>query len=110
MQAYQCLRTGVMYPEDYFENWGTRYGIGLGPVPVSEALTNNYTGKPVRSASGQGEEMYPVGNCMAQVQLVTVTESVYKDNAAVLAIDDPALNVRGVIMRDRQIANKRIRL
>lgn len=109
MQAYQCLRTGVMFPEDYFEGWGTKYGIGLGPVPVSEALTNNYTGKPARAAGGQGEEMYPIGTCCAQVQLVTVSDTVFKDNAAVLAIDDPALNIRGQIMRDRQIANKRIK-
>jgi hypothetical protein len=99
-----------MYPENYIEEWGTKYGIGLGPVPVSEALVNIYTSKPARSATGNGEEMYPVGNCGGQIQLVTVSDTVYKDNAAVLAIDDPAMNVRGVIMRDRQIANKRIRV
>lgn len=41
VKAYRCNRTGLMFPADYVDQWGIKYGIGLGSKPVSEALTNN---------------------------------------------------------------------
>jgi len=105
MNAFKCLRTGVLFPEDYYEEWGRKYGIGLGPKPVSEALVNLYTQK---KAGVEGKEMYPVGNCHASVQLVTVTEKEWDENAAVLMLDDPGMSKRGIIMRERQVANKMV--
>jgi len=105
VRAFRCSRTGLYFPADYVEGWGTKYGIGLGPTPVSEALVNNYQSVPI---AGEGTDaMHPVGNCHAQVDLVEVTQAEYNENAAVLVRDDPRMVRRASIMRGRQIAHSR---
>jgi len=32
MKAFQCSHSGLLYPEDYIKEWGTKYGRGMGPV------------------------------------------------------------------------------
>jgi len=106
MNALRCSRTGILFPDDYVENWGKKYGIGLGPVPVSEALVNLYDG---HEASGQGEKKsFPVGVCRAPLSFITVSEATFKENAAIIASDDINMNARAEVMRSRQRAHKRI--
>lgn len=102
MKAFRCSRTGVLFPGDYVEEWGKRYGIGLGSVPVSEALTNRYD-IPVASSRDERQTMHPVGVCRAQVDLVDVPEEEFTANAAVLAIEDISMERRAPIMRGRQL-------
>ena len=102
MNAFRCSRTGVLYPADYVEEWGRKYGIGLGPVPVSEALTNTYDA-PVAEAKADMRTMHPVAVCQAQVDLVNVTEEEFAEKAAVLHNDDPDYDVRARIMRGKQL-------
>lgn len=100
MKAFRCSRTGLFFPGDYVEEWGRRYGIGLGPTPISEALVNDYH----RKVCEDGEEpMHPVGVCHSQVDLVDVSEEEFNANRAILAIDDVKMNRRSEIMRGRQI-------
>lgn len=100
MRAFRCARTNLLFPEDYIEEWGRKYGIGLGPEPVSEALVNDYHRKVVEDGE---EPMHAVSVCRAQVDLVDVDPAEFEDRKAVLAIDDVKMNRRAEIMRGRQI-------
>jgi hypothetical protein len=99
MKAFRCARTGVLYPEDYVENWGRVHGIGLGDKPISEALINDYYSPVV----GEGEKaMHPIGSCRAQVDLVEVTEEEFDKNKAILHADDTDYRKRAEVMKSRQ--------
>lgn len=102
MFAFRCSRTGVLFPEDYVEEWGRTYGIGLGPVPVSEALINSYHA-PVAEAETAAQTMHPVAVCRAQVDRVEVTEAEFEANKAILAKDDKSYSQRVEIMRNKQL-------
>lgn len=104
MKAFRCSRTGVLFPPDFIENWGKKYGIGLGPIPVSEALVNDYLSKVSQNRDDE-RTMHPVGNCHAQVDCMEVTEEEFEANRAVLAIDDQDLRKRTAIMRGRQLVH-----
>jgi len=103
MNAFRCSRTGVLFPGDYVELWGVRYGIGLGPSPVSEALTNDYSMDPVGNNAAGSPAMHPVGTCGAQVDFVQISDGEFEIGRAVLAVDDPTMQVRAGIMRGRQL-------
>lgn len=98
---FRCSRTGMLYPDDYVEQWGRKYGICLGPVPVSEALVNEYHSPLIRNESDPAQTMYPVATCRAQIDLVEIVDP-NSSLIAVLAIDDPHMDVRSELMRIRQ--------
>jgi hypothetical protein len=100
MKAFRCSRTGMMFPADYVEQWGKTYGIGLGPVPVSEALVNDYE----REIAGDGDTgMHPLSVCKSQVDMVEVDEKEFDSKKAIIDIDDPKLRIRGQLMREKQL-------
>jgi hypothetical protein len=103
VKAFRCSRTGMMYPEDYVEQWGRKYGVGMGSTPISEALCNHYH-DPVAEGKGSDSTMHPVGLCRSQVDLVMVPESEYLANQAIVHNDDPDYLERSKIMRDKQLA------
>lgn len=96
MKAFRCSRTGLLYPSDYVEEWGRKYGIGLGPVPISEALVNDYH----RDIAG---DMHGLSVARAQIDMVEVTEEEFIQNQAILDIDDPKYKARSDIMRSKQL-------
>lgn len=100
MLAFRCSRTGLYFPEDYVEEWGKKYGHGLGPDPVSECLVNDYH-HPVNHKNSP--PMHPVSVCKAQVDLVDVSEEEFNSHRAIIAKDDPQLVRLSKIMRDRQM-------
>jgi len=100
--VFRCARTGLLYPPDYVENWGRKYGIGLGKEPISEALTNQYD-MPVAHARDTKNTMHPVGVCRSQVDFIEVSEEEFEQRKAILAIDDPDMQQRGQIMRNKQL-------
>lgn len=100
MKAFRCSRTGMMFPADYVENWGSKYGIGLGPVPISEALVNDYHRGPV---GGSDSGMHPLSVSRAQVDLVDVKEEEFIENEAILDIEDPSMRRRAPLMRAKQL-------
>jgi hypothetical protein len=102
MRAFRCSRTGVLFPADYVEEWGRKYGIGLGSVPISEALVNSYH-DPVCVAGDENTSMHPLANCRSQVDLVDVTEEEYFEKEAVLQVDDVNMSKRAQVMRDNQL-------
>jgi len=103
MKAFRCSRTGVLFPADYIEQWGIKYGIGLGCVPVSEALVNLYHIEPDFSKVSPDKAMYSVAACRAQVDFCEVTEEEWEKKKAVIAKEDQDYQIRSVIMRNRQL-------
>lgn len=99
--AFRCSRTGLYFPADYVEQWGRKYGDGLGPVPVSEALVNAYD-QPIPDTGRVGEAMHPLAVCRAQVDLVQITESEYESKRAIIDKHDPAMTERAALMREKQ--------
>jgi hypothetical protein len=92
----------MLFPPDYHEQWGRRYGIGLGTTPVSEALVNDYH-FTIAENKDPLLSMHPVSVCRAQVDLVDIPDgSPELDRIAVVAIDDPYMDKRANLMRERQ--------
>lgn len=102
MKYFRCSRTGVLFPPDYIEEWGRRYGIGLGSMPVSEALVNCYE-SPIGNCKDPLHTMYPVAVCRSQVDLVDIPDKDPQlEKKAILAIDDLDMVLRSEVMRQRQ--------
>lgn len=101
--AFRCAGCGIYYPSDYVKEWGRKYGIGLGPEPISESLDTDYLG----SIAGTDQEtaMHPVGVRRCQVDFVMVEETEYESKKAIIALEDKTMNKRVAIMRNKQIEN-----
>lgn len=104
MKAFRCSWTGLYYPADYFKEWGRKYGIGMGPEPVSEAL-NSRTDLPccLPDAGDMEHAMHPMEVTRAQLDLVDVTEAEYEAGRAILASEDPRYERRAAILRRKQL-------
>jgi hypothetical protein len=101
---FRCSRTGVLFPPDYVEQWGRKYGIGLGSTPISEALVNCYESGIGANPRDPMLSMFPIAVCRAQVDLVDIAD-VTGETMAIIAIDDPDMVKRSEIMRGRQRDN-----
>jgi len=100
---FRCARTGLLFPGDYIEQWGKKYGIGLGSEPVSEALVNMYEFPIARHKDDPMLSSHPVAVCRAQVDLIDLTEKqASAETKAILAINDVRMERRSAIMRERQ--------
>ncbi len=104
-QVYKCNRCGTFFPDDYYDNWGRKYGIGLGPTPVCEALDSKYDVPPIASVMDPSTFMHPVGVCRGNVIAADVDEAT---PTATLAIDDPYMIKRAAIMKEKQISKSNV--
>lgn len=109
--AFQCNHSGMHFPADYVKNWGKLYGIGLGPDPVSECLNSDYD-MPVPEITPDirswEQIMHPLITTKAQVDMMEV--AIDQVQYLVLAKDDPYLDERARIVRQKQLTNPRSRL
>lgn len=111
--AFRCGHSGLYYPGDYLKEWGRRYGIGLGPTPVSECLDSEYEVDPpaITPAIRRIEQiMHPLRVSMAQMDFHMVAPETLAGAAAVLADADPYMERRVEIVRARQLQNPAGRL
>jgi hypothetical protein len=103
---YRCARTGMYYPDDYVEQWGRKYGIGLGPKPVSEALVSSYH-MPIAIPEGSAEKaMHPLESCQAQmdyVDKIPAADIAAGKDATIIAMNDPDMRMRADLMREKQL-------
>jgi len=113
MLAYQCSSTGLLFPGDYIEEWGRKYGIGLGPVPVSEAWETMYdspVAMPNRDTRSLHDCGHPIRSCCAPVFPVQVTAEQFEKEKAICASEDPRGEARWKIVRAIQVKNKKGRI
>jgi hypothetical protein len=103
--AFRCSHSGLYYPADYVKEWGRKYGVGLGSKPVSEVLNSEYLFPAAKGLNGK--MMHPVGNTYSQVDFCYVEEAEYNKNQAILQSDDPTLEARSAIIREKQSQNPR---
>jgi len=97
INVYRCNKCGAVYPDDYYENYGRRYGKGLGRPPVCEALSSKYD-RPLKTNLNFPEKtMYPLCYCRGTMSLSTIDEKDY--TPLVLADDDKGFNIRAPIMQ-----------
>jgi len=110
IQAFRCDHSGLYYPADYVKQWGRKYGLGLGPTPCSEVLDSQDTMAIAVCDRDMSKTMQPVGNTFARVSMVDVEESVYEENRAILAIDDPYMEKRSKIIQAKQkVKNQKLK-
>lgn len=103
MKAFRCSRTGVLFPSDYYEKWGSRYGIGMGRIPVSEAVCTDYSSIPVECKSDPNLTMHSTYACRAPVILCDVTEEEFVRNEAIIRSEDPKGRRTSELMRAKQL-------
>lgn len=107
-KVIRCNKCGLCYPLDYIARWGREYGRGLGPVPMCEGLSSNYS-RPFmprgQVATSEEQLMHPLEVCRGSVNIAEVTEKELKDNTPILAATDKGMKKRAPIMRAIQLEN-----
>lgn len=111
--AFSCGHSGLLYPGNYVKDWGKKFGIGLGPHPVSEVLDSEYDVDPptiTNATRNLSQIMHPMRVCCAQVDYDLVDVEALRENAAILDSEDPYMEERSKILRMNQLNNPRGRL
>lgn len=111
--AFKCNHSGLYFPADYVKEWGSLYGIGLGPDPVSEVLDSDYhtdPPRPTESTMDINTIMHPLRVTRVQVDLMTVPQGEFDANQAIIAIDDTRMSKRAAICRANQLENPKGKL
>jgi hypothetical protein len=100
------MSCGSLYPRDYVENWGRRYGIGLGSRPVCEAMNSRYDLPVAIDPRYPSSASHPIGVCAGMLISTEVDE---KEPLNIVAVDDPYMTKRAEIMQEIQV-NKSVEL
>jgi hypothetical protein len=113
--AFRCNHSGLYFSGDYLREWGRKYGIGLGGVPVSECLDTDYYGNipefgAVNGVNNADQIAYPVRTTFASLDHELVDESFLLENALIPAFEDPRMEKRMKIIIPKQIVNVRSNL
>jgi len=109
---YRCQKTGLYFPEDYLDEWGRKYGIGLGRDPVSECLEVQWENKIAipRNLQSIKQIMFPLGQNMATVEAVSVEYKEAVNNMAICMKMDPFLVRRADKLYEYQYRHRNGRL
>jgi hypothetical protein len=111
--AFVCNHSGLLLPGDYVKEWGRKYGIGMGPDVSSEVLDTDYhTAPPAITPDIKRIEqiMHPIGPCFSQVDRVMVSPAQFSFDQAVMEREDTDIQIRGKILRAKQLINPMGRL
>lgn len=106
--VFRCGASGLYFPDNYVKEWGKLYGIGLGPHPVSETLQSDYDAAPPEitpAIRDLAQIMHPVYVSFAQVDWDMVAAPAALAKSAILAKDDPNMDRRAAIVRQKQAVN-----
>lgn len=111
--AFVCGHSGLYLPGDYIKEWGRKYGIGLGPHPVSEVYDTDYHTDPppitprIRNVD---QIMHPAGPSMSQIDHIMLHPTVMSANAAIMHHEDRDVSKRAKILLAKQLANPKSKL
>jgi len=113
--AFRCNHSGLYFPGDYLREWGRKFGIGLGGVPVSECLdTDYYSSLPefgsLNGVSNPDQIAYPVRVSFASLDHELIDESHLITNGLIPAIEDLRMEKRMKIIIPKQLSNIRSNL
>jgi len=110
---FRCAGTGLFFPSDYSDSWGIKYGIGLGRKVVSECLESMWTvGIDVPKKLKSPEQiMVPLRQGNHQVDAYVMSKEAAKaikdsGQMAICACDDPFMDKRAKVIRNKQLKNK----
>lgn len=105
--AFRCGHSQLLYPGNYLKEWGKLYGIGQGPLPVSEALDSDYDTAPAKldsSVKSITQIMHGLSVTGAQMDFLLVTQEEFDARPTVLATEDPDYEARCEIILPKQLA------
>lgn len=107
VRAVRCNSCGLVYPENIFQEWGRKWGRGIGKQPKCEGLQSRYnrgpmTTKPNGSRIPGNEIMHPLHVCRGSLSVVDITEDEAFANAAIPATEDRNYVARVKILRQKQ--------
>jgi len=110
--AFVCGASGLFFPGDYVENFGSKYGSGLGYVVCSETLQTNYDRDPVmpRNSIDPSDLMHPVYVSRAPVSFIPQPTAALEGRMAIVAKSDQRMWKRREILRIKQGKNPRSRI
>lgn len=111
--AFVCGASGLYFPGDYVKGWGKRYGIGLGPHPVSETLQSDYDTNPAPitpETRDINDIMHPLYVSQAQVDYMLVPEEELTAHLAILDREDRGYRQRVKIVRAKQSQNPKSKI
>jgi hypothetical protein len=96
----KCNKCGTIYPADYYEQWGRKYGIGQGATPVCEALNSRYDNGLAIDLRHPERAGFPLENCNG-----TMSTTEMDDQGIlfpVLAVGDEEMELRAPLMQQIQ--------
>jgi hypothetical protein len=107
MKCFRCNHSGKLLPADYVDQWGRKYGHGLGPIPVSECLDVAYGKLPDidrPSYASIDDLMYPLQDTHAGISPCEVgqVEAGDPESWLILAKDDPTFSKRIAVIKEIQ--------
>lgn len=108
VKTYRCAHSGLLLPPDYVQQWGRKYGFGLGEKPVSECLDSVTKGRPNVDRrylqAGDDDLMYPFCFSCAPIEYVEVTQAEFDkvENRLIMHRDDPGFERRAKIIQAKQ--------
>jgi hypothetical protein len=106
LPVFRCAHSGLLLPGDYLKSWGEKYGVGLGPHPVSEVLDTNYLLPLDTRPDVKVENIHHgIQVSMAQVDLMLVHPSEVAGVTAILHHQDVNYTNRMKILLKKQWVN-----
>jgi len=118
VMVYRCAGSGLYFPSNYVEEWGRKYGHGLGKAVVSECLETMWHCDCAipKNLVSPDQVMFPLMQGEHQVDSVLLSAEEYMDLCcypekwAQCERVDVNMNKRAKILRDKQLNHKNGRL
>lgn len=104
ISVYRCNKCKTLFPSDYYEQWGRKYGKMLGRDVCCEALNSRYHRPFVVNKQQPDRTMYPLEVCKGTLSYVEMESAdvVYP----VFMENDRKYAIRAPIMQSIQASKK----
>lgn len=115
IKVFKCAHSGKYLPNDYVEQWGIKYGHGLGPKPVSECLDTQYGMAPqfqnIVYNEAKDKMMFPFTHSCAPIEIAWVEEEEFNnpENRLITHHEDPDFSKRKALLRKIQFKKDKVK-